>query len=106
MPRPSQPLLSFWHLSTDEVLQELGTKSTGLDTNEAAERLRRNGPNTLKAAGKKPGALLFLSQFKSPVTLLLIIASVLSAGLGDVTDTIIIFIIVLISGTLGFLQER
>lgn len=106
MPRPSQPLLSFWHLSTDEVLQELGTKSTGLDTNEAAERLRRNGPNTLKAAGKKTGALLFLSQFKSPVTLLLIIASVLSAGLGDVTDTIIIFIIVLISGTLGFLQER
>lgn len=50
--------------------------------------------------------LLFLSQFKSPVTILLIVAAILSASLGDSTNTIIILIIVLISGLLGFWQEK
>jgi len=50
--------------------------------------------------------MLFLSQFKSPITILLIIAALLSAGLGDVSDTAIILGIVLVSSLLGFFQEK
>jgi Mg2+-importing ATPase len=49
---------------------------------------------------------MFLSQFKSPITLLLILAASLSAGLGDAADTVIILVIVLISSCLGYWQER
>ncbi len=84
----------------------LSCSTNGLTDNEAAKRLREYGPNTIKAGSNASAFLLFLSQFKSPVTLLLIIAALLSAGLGDVPDTIIILTIVLISSFLGFWQEK
>jgi len=49
---------------------------------------------------------LFLSQFKSPITLLLIAAALLSMGLRDLADAVIILIIILISSFLGFWQEK
>ncbi|HZX58658.1 MAG TPA: magnesium-translocating P-type ATPase, partial [Mucilaginibacter sp.] len=70
------------------------------------KRLVTYGPNTIKANTRSSAIILFLSQFKSPVTLLLIIAALLSAGLQDITDTVIILTIVLISSCLGFWQEK
>jgi Mg2+-importing ATPase len=96
----------FWHLSADDALGKLSCKKTGLKTQEAAERLKQYGPNTLKAAASNSGLLLLLSQFKSPITIMLIVAAILSAALGDVPDTVIILTIVLISSLLGFWQER
>ncbi|HEY2580656.1 MAG TPA: magnesium-translocating P-type ATPase [Mucilaginibacter sp.] len=97
---------SFWHLSSDEILKKLSCSQNGLSDEDALQRLKEFGPNTLKANAKTSAVLLFLSQFKSPITLLLIIAALLSAGLGDVPDTVIILTIVLISSLLGFFQER
>lgn len=101
-----QHLDHFWHLKGDDALNSLSCSQNGLDSNIAAERLKKFGLNTLKANAKTSSFFLFLSQFKSPVTILLIIAAFLSAGLGDVPDTIIILAIVLISSLLSFLQER
>lgn len=50
--------------------------------------------------------LLLLSQFKSPIILILIFAALLSLFLRDAVDTVIILAIVFISGLLGFWQER
>ena len=97
---------NFWHLSTDEALKQLSCSKNGLTDKEAAARLKTYGPNTIKAASNASAILLFLSQFKSPITLLLIAAALLSAGLGDVPDTVIILTIVLISSFLGFWQEK
>lgn len=97
---------NFWHLSTDEALAQLSCSKNGLTDIEASKRLKTYGPNTIKATSNTSAILLFLSQFKSPVTLLLIAAALLSAGLGDVPDTVIILTIVLISSFLGFWQEK
>lgn len=97
---------NFWHLSTDEALKQLSCSKNGLTGDEASKRLNQYGPNTTKTNANASALLLFLSQFKSPVTLLLIIAALLSAGLGDVPDTVIILTIVLISSFLGFWQEK
>ena len=95
----NDPLLDrFWHLGAEEVIKKLSCGQNGLDDAEAAQRLKEYGPNTLKANTRSNAIILFLSQFKSPVTILLIIAAGLSIGLGDLTDAIIIFIIVIISG--------
>jgi Mg2+-importing ATPase len=101
-----QQLDHFWHLKSDDVINSLSCSENGLDSKAAAERLKTFGLNTLKAVSKTSGFFLFLSQFKSPITVLLIIAALLSAGLGDVPDTVIILTIVLISSLLSFLQER
>jgi len=95
----------FWSFTRDEVFKKLSTDSKGLDSAEASARLSAFGPNTIKSKKHTSAVLLFLSQFKSPITILLIVAAVLSAGLNDFTDAVIILIIVFISSTLSFWQE-
>jgi Mg2+-importing ATPase len=97
---------SFWHLDIKEALDKLSCSQSGLDDKEAVKRLKEYGPNVIKDSSHRLAILLFLSQFKSPVTIMLIVAAILSAGSGDVADTVIILIIVLISSFLGFWQEK
>ncbi|MEO6850568.1 MAG: HAD-IC family P-type ATPase, partial [Mucilaginibacter sp.] len=106
METEADPYKSFWHFTEQDAVKQLSCSINGLDDSEAAKRLKVYGPNSIKANANTSAILLFLSQFKSPVTLMLIAAALLSAGLGDVADTVIIFIIVLISSFLGFWQEK
>jgi P-type Mg2+ transporter len=96
----------FWTLSSEDALLSLGSTPKGLSEKAAQERLKQYGPNTLKGSSKTSGLLLFLLQFKSPVTLLLIFAALLSFALHDRTDAAIILLIVLVSGLLGWWQEK
>ena len=97
---------AFWARSAEDELHELGVTRDGLSSAEAAKRLQRSGPNAIAEKRRLGDAVLFLSQFKSPIILILIAAAVLSAFLGDAPDAVIIIAIVLISGVLTFLQER
>jgi Mg2+-importing ATPase len=97
---------SFWSLSTEKALSSLGTSAQGLSEKTAQERLKQYGPNTLKGGSKTSSLMLFLQQFKSPVTLLLIFAAALSFALNDQTDASIILLIVMVSGLLGWWQEK
>ncbi len=99
-------LRSFWHLTGEEALKELSSQSAGLSVDEANTRIKNYGPNTLKAKSRSSAILLFLLQFKSPLTLLLIAAAFLSMGLGDFSDAVIILFIILVSSILGFWQEK
>ncbi|MCR8560802.1 magnesium-translocating P-type ATPase [Mucilaginibacter sp. BJC16-A38] len=97
---------SFWQFSKEQALLHLSASEDGLSNKDAAKRIKEYGPNKIRTNANNSAILLFLSQFKSPVTILLIAAALLSAGLGDVADTAIILTIVLISSMLGFWQER
>jgi P-type Mg2+ transporter len=106
-PQTATSLLDrFWCLDGKEAMRLLSCPDGGLSAASAGDRLKTYGPNSLKEASHSSGVLLFLSQFKSPITLLLIAAAVLSVGLGDLTDAIIILVIILISSCLGFWQEK
>src|SRR5665213_3174268 len=97
---------SFWHVSKAEAFTQLSASENGLSNMDAAKRINEYGLNKLRANSNDSAIFLFLAQFKSPVTFLLIAAALLSAGLGDIADTSIILVIVLISSFLGFWQER
>jgi len=101
-----QVIPSFWNLSAEKVLDQLKSSPQGLSRQEAQQRLTQYGANSLKQKRQSPTLLLLLNQFKSPIILILVAAAILSSFLGDVIDTIIILVIVLISGLLGFWQER
>ncbi len=88
------------------MLNKLQITTDGLKSAEVDERRNRYGANILKPKKRTDTLTLLLSQFKSPITLILIFASGLSFFLGDVTDTVIIVIIILISSMLGFWQEK
>jgi P-type Mg2+ transporter len=101
-----QQLENFWSLSSADAYRSLSCSASGLSFSEATDRLNKYGPNAIKSSHHFSTFRLFLSQFKSPITLLLVAAVLLSMGLGDFTDAIIILIIIFISSFLGFWQEK
>ena len=98
--------LAFWGLSTTEMLQQLQAAKEGLTAVEAEERLSRYGSNRLKPPKRSDVFTLLLAQFKSPLILILFFATALSFFLRETVDAFIILTIVLVSGLLGFWQER
>jgi len=101
-----QTLTAFWSLDPSRLLEQLGTTPQGLSEGEARTRLAAVGANLLRPKRRSDALTLFLSQFKSPIILILFFAAGLSIFLADHTDAIIILAIVLVSGLLGFWQER
>ena len=101
-----QHLQAFWHTPVNELLSTLQTSTEGLTAQEANLRLQRYGPNLLNQQKKSEGLALFLVQFKSPIIIILLFAVGLSLFLQDVTNSLIIFVIILVSGFLGFWQEH
>jgi Mg2+-importing ATPase len=96
----------FWQVPPSELLQKLGTSLDGLTSSKAETRLQHYGPNSLKKQKRSGGFVLFLSQFKSPIILILLFAAGLSLFLLDSTDALIIFVIIFLSSLLGFWQEH
>lgn len=82
----SSSLENFWNLTIEDALKDLSCSNNGLSNLEAVHRLKQYGYNTFKTTSRSSSGLLFLQQFKSPVTLLLIAAAFLSMGLGDFTN--------------------
>lgn len=96
----------FWSIPLDTVLNQLHTTPGGLSSEEATARLKQTDTQLYKSKKRSSGILLFLSQFKSPIILILLFAAGVSAFLHDPTDAAIILTIVFISGCLGFWQEN
>lgn len=95
-----------WHsLTTRQTLDQLASGSNGLTTSEAQRRLEEYGYNELGDEGKVSPWLMLLEQFKNILIIILLIAVVLSAFLGEITDAIVIFVIILFAAGLGFIQE-
>lgn len=95
-----------WHLiSGEEALERAGSRPGGLTAPESEERLARYGPNRLEGRKKKPAWLMFIGQFRDVMILILIAAAVVSGLMGDLKDTIVILIIVVLNAVVGFVQE-
>ena len=98
---------TFWHaLSTDDVLRKLETPlDFGLTPEQADQRLQQYGRNELK---EKPGPTflkMVFDQLNNFVTIFLIIASIISALLGDYVEAGAILLIVVLNAVLGVVQE-
>jgi len=77
----------------------------GLSEAEAKRRLAQFGPNLFREQHEKPLWLQFLTRFKNPLVIILLVASAVSAFTGEVTNFVIISGIVLLSVSLDFVQE-
>ena len=96
-----------WHSCPSRgVLETLASGDEGLDDDEAARRLARDGHNALTRR-RGPSALrALLAQFIDPLVVVLIAAAIVSVALGDHVDAIVIAGVVVVNGLIGFVQER
>ena len=99
-------MTEWYKLSADEASRELDSDlHTGLPPEEAARRIEQYGPNELVERGtQSPWAILW-SQFTETMVLILVIAAVISAFVGDLKDAGAIVAIVILNALLGFRQE-
>jgi Ca2+-transporting ATPase len=97
-----------WHaLGTDETIAQFDTPpDSGLSSQEAAKRIERYGPNQLAEAPPTTIWQMLWEQFNNFVVILLIIAAVISALLGDYVESGAIIAIVILNAVLGIVQER
>ena len=95
-----------WHSETIEaVIEQLKVTNSGLDSNEASQRLITYGANELKKEKGKSPIKLFIGQFTNVLMIILLIAIGLSIAVGEPTDALIILALVIASAVLGFTQE-
>lgn len=96
---------AFWTRSPDELLQTLNSTPQGLTSDEVKRRQQAIGLNVLVQERRLTNLTLWLGQFKSPIILILIGATLISALTGDYVDASIILAIILASALLSFFQE-
>ena len=99
-------LQAFWQYEAKEVMRSLQTSESGLSSAEATKRARANAEKKKIENPLLQDLILFISQFKSPLVLLLVAAVILSAILGETSDVFIILFILLATGIMSFIQER
>ena len=96
---------AYWSEDVTALASYLGTGPGGLTSAKAADLLTRFGPNSVQETAQLGALRLLLSQFQSPLILILVFAAVVSLVLQQWVDATIILIIVLGSGLLSFFQE-
>ena len=93
-------------LDADVVAERLGSDpGRGLSAKGAAQRLGEHGPNALARGEELSRVRILLAQLRSPMIVLLAAAGVLSAALGDVTEAVVISVVVALNSWTGFRQE-
>lgn len=97
--------VKYWSLPVEKVLEFFQVDTNGLTSDEAKKRLLEFGINSIKAKKKTSALFLFLSQFKNPIIVILIVATLISAATGERIEATIIISIVLGSAVLSFFQE-
>lgn len=95
-----------WHtVAIEEALRLTGSKPNGLSLQEVEEKRKEFGFNELVEGKKKTIGAIFLAQFKDVMILILLAAAIISGFIGEVSDTIVILVIVVLNAIIGFIQE-
>jgi len=105
MNKPDKTLDRFWDMPQRDLLILLEATPAGLTSDEAKQRLRLHGPNSLVAESRFAPLIGFLRFFANPLVLILLAASAISIVLGDHVVGAIIIAIVLLSVVVNFYME-
>ncbi len=96
----------FHSLSLKTSFSKLKSSSQGLSKTEARHRLKKYGANKLPATKSLGRLFIFISQFKNPLILLLLVAGIISLIISQYLDAEIVFGAILINVIIGFFQEN
>jgi len=97
----------MWFNKTwEEALKEFNSNAlNGLSSEDAKKRLETNGENKLSEKKKKSILELFFAQINDVMIYILLIAALISGAIGEISDSIIILIVILVNALIGLIQE-
>lgn len=85
----------------EELFKELGSSENGLSSQQAAKNAEKYGKNRISEGKKKSPVVVFLEQFKDFLVIILIIAAIVSAFMGDAESTVVILVVISLNAVLG-----
>ncbi len=94
----------IWQKNRVELFRDLKCGEDGLSAQEAKARLETYGPNELHSGTKKSVLRIFLEQFADFIVIILILAALISAAMGDVESTVVILAVITMNAILGTVQ--
>ena len=94
----------YYTQTPQQVLHAMESREEGLTTQQAQERIEKNGPNALREERKKPVWQVFLEQFKDLLVAILIAAALISMFSGNMESTLVIFAVLIMNAILGTVQ--
>ncbi|MCK4744651.1 HAD-IC family P-type ATPase [Candidatus Parcubacteria bacterium] len=97
---------NFHNISIKSCLNQLKTSESGLTNSEAKKRSAKYGLNALPAKKPLGKIVILLSQFKSPLIYILLLAGVITLFFKDYVDSGVIFGAVILNTIIGFFQEN
>ncbi len=95
----------MWSKTSEEVLEKTNSNVNGISQKIAEQRLLLNGKNEIPKGKKKGITEIFFEQFKSPIILILIVATTFSFMIKSHADAIFILIVIGINAIIGTTQE-
>lgn len=98
--------MQFYRESKETVLEHLQTAENGLTQQEVQKRLERDGYNEIKGKEKVPTWKIFLETFKDSMVIVLLIAAGVQLALGEVVESIIIFLVLIINSVISVVQTK
>ncbi len=98
--------MKWQNKSKDDTLKITKSSYNGLTSEEVQKRLVKYGKNELVEEAKPGPIRKFLGQFKDFLIILLIVAAVAAALIGDITDAVVILFVVILNAVVGFVQEN
>ena len=96
----------FYKQRSDDTMKYFKSSINGLSQEEVDKRLKENGFNELKEKEKTPTWKLFLESFKDPLVIILLVAALVQIFLGEVTECVIIFAVLILNSILGVVQTK
>ncbi len=95
----------FSNKSQEEIEKIFNTSPNGLTNFEANKRLEQNGKNEIPKPAKITLMQIFINQFLSPIVCILVIAAIFSIITKSYSDSIFIFLVIIINAIIGTYQE-
>src|SRR5688572_9343822 len=98
-------VMNPYSLSAEEVLKQTGSTPNGLDDAAVQQKLAEHGKNELKGKKKVSPLVIFIRQFLDVMILVLAAAALISVFIGELSDTIVIVVTIVLNAIIGFIQE-
>ena len=98
--------MDYYQKSTEDVLQSIQATENGLTQEEVKLRLERDGYNEIKDKEKVPVWKLFLETFKDPMVIVLLIAAGVQVILGEVVESLIILLVLILNSIISVVQTK
>ena len=97
--------MDFYQMSYNQLLKSLNSQTTGLSNEDILKQREQYGSNLLEDTKTKSVVIIFISQFKDFLVMILMVAAIISGVMGKIESTLVIVLVLIINALLGTIQN-